>query len=140
MPPKTGKPGKPKAKAAAEEYKYDITPHLIPESQLIDSKLIKLDVDMQFGQIRTVDVAHAMSLVRDLNDNPPLELNLTVWQDPGLKIVIITVSRHSFLQVPCSTLSWMGPTNSGLCRRSGRMPSKLECHLPNGQTGADVLW
>jgi hypothetical protein len=74
---------KAKPKPPPEEYKFDVTPYLLPDAQVIDTKLIKLDLDMKFGQIRKVDNAHAMALVKDLTDNPPTELTLTVWQDSG---------------------------------------------------------
>lgn len=66
--------------------KFDVG-KFIDRVAVLDHTSLKIDDPSKsttFGQVRSIDLAHIASLVEDYKRNPPVQLELTVFQDPGL--------------------------------------------------------
>jgi hypothetical protein len=73
--------GKPKA---VTDFKFDVNQHLKESPEYVEFKNLRLDLKMEYGQIRKVDNDHVATLVKDMELNPPHEVTLTTWMEPGL--------------------------------------------------------
>lgn len=72
------------------EEKFDVGAY-IDRVEILDVKNLALDKPMSdktFGQVREVNVGHVLDLVESYRRNPPVQLELTVFQDPGMPLRI----------------------------------------------------
>lgn len=69
--------------------KFDVT-SFIERVTVLDASELAIDDPTKsstFGQVRSLDYSHVKSLVENYKRNPPLELELTVFQDPSMFII-----------------------------------------------------
>ena len=74
-----------------DEELFDVGMY-IDRVEELDVKQLALDKPMStktFGQVREVNHAHVRELVDSYRRNPPVQLELTVYQDPGVYIVFL---------------------------------------------------
>ncbi len=72
----------------------------IERTEYIDFMHIAVDnptSEKTFGQVREINTRHVAELVDSFQHNPPTELELTVYQDPGKDMFYIShISLHCF--------------------------------------------
>ena len=78
-----GKPRAAKRWASASDIKMNVADYIEEEKQ-IDWTLLRVDQQLQHGQIREIDPIHVKKLVHDFESNPPVSLELLVWKNPGV--------------------------------------------------------
>ena len=77
-----GKKGK---KEAGAEARFDISPHILKEAELLHTELA-IDKQLLHGQIREVDYRHVREIVENMSVNPPFSIDLVTWQHPGMPL------------------------------------------------------
>ena len=80
-----------KKRATKAKGKSDVDPDTIMHTtehiqseQNMNYVLIKIDVDLRFGQIRGIDAQHVRDLSQSMLANRPAYVNPTVWPDQGV--------------------------------------------------------
>ncbi len=68
------------------DEKFDVGAY-IERTEILDHSQLALDKPMSektFGQVREVNMQHVLELVDSYRRNPPVQLELTVYMDPGM--------------------------------------------------------
>ena len=92
-PAKKGARPKKSEVSVPDEEKFDVGRYIDRFEQL-DQAVLALDKplsDKSFGQVREISPRHVLELVESYKRNPPVQLDLTVYQDPGVFVVACTV-------------------------------------------------
>ena len=49
---------------------------------------LAIDTDLTKGQVRKVDISHVADLMKELRQNPPMQIQLTTWASQGVQLML----------------------------------------------------